>query len=85
MSLPITMYGAADCDDTAALRQYFHQKGVTFREINIDDDPTAEQFVVFINAGFRSTPTLVLGSGKQKIILTEPTPQEFEGVLEHFQ
>ena len=85
MSLPITMYGAGDCDDTAALRQYFQQEGVPFREINIDNDATAEQFVVFINAGFRSTPTLVLGSGKQKIILTEPTPKEFEGVLENFR
>lgn len=49
-----------------------------FREVNIDRDAEAERFVIFINGGFRSTPTLVIGEGKRKVILTEPTDEELE-------
>jgi len=72
----ITMYGAVDCDDTARTRAYLQSHQVLFSEISIDNDPAAEQFVIFINRGFRSTPTLVIGEGKRKVILTEPTDEE---------
>ena len=80
MSLPITLYGAADCDDTEALRAYLNAVGIPFREVVIDHDGDAERFVTFINNGFRSTPTVVIGQGKQKLILTEPTPTQFDRV-----
>ncbi len=78
--LPITLYGANDCDDTERTRHHLLQMGIPFHEINIDADPSGEQFVMFIN-GFRSTPTLVIGQGKLKIVLTEPTNDELEEVL----
>lgn len=81
MSLPIVMYGATDCDDTERTREYLRARGIPFREVNIDRDPEAERFVVFINNGYCSTPTLVLGAGKRKIILTEPTNDELEEAL----
>ena len=80
MSLPITVYGAADCDDTESLRAHLKAVGIPFREVVIDHDGDAEQFVTFINNGFRSTPTVVIGQGKQKLILTEPTPTQFDCV-----
>jgi mycoredoxin len=49
--------------------------------VNIDHDAEAEQFVIFINGGNRSTPTLVLGAGKFKTILTEPTNAEFDSLF----
>jgi len=79
--LPITLYGAGDCDDTERTRILLHTLGVPFREVNIDCNPDAERFVVFINGGYRSTPTLVLGEGKFKIVITEPTDQELEQAL----
>ena len=81
MSLPIVMYGATDCDDTEAVRHYLTTHHIAFRDVNIDEDDVANQFVIFINGGFRSTPTLVLGNGKHKTILTEPTPIEIETIL----
>ena len=81
MPLPLTLYGAADCDDTERTRSRLLELGVPFREINIDHDPEAERFVIFINGGFRSTPTLVIGDGKHKTILTEPTTTELGEVL----
>ncbi len=84
MSLAITMYGATDCDDTERTRAYLQERGIPFREVNIDHDPDAERFVIFINGGFRSTPTLVIGEGKRKLILTEPTNNQLEEALRNW-
>lgn len=81
MPLPLTLYGATDCDDTEHTRNRLRELNIPFHEVNIDHDPEAERFVIFINHGFRSTPTLVIGRGKCKIILTEPTDAELEDVL----
>lgn len=77
----IVMYGAADCDDTARTRAHLHAHAIAFEYINIDEHADAEQFVIFINNGFRSTPTLVIGEGKRRIILTEPADDELAGEL----
>jgi mycoredoxin len=76
MTPAIIMYGATDCDDTERTREYLRNRGVEFREVNIDHDTEAERFVIFINGGLRSTPTLVIDEGKRKVILTEPTNDE---------
>lgn len=83
MPLPIILYGATDCDDTERTRAFLQARGVPFREVNIDHDAEAERFVIFINGGFRSTPTLAIGEGKRKVILTEPTNEELEQALTH--
>ncbi len=81
MPLPLTLYGATDCDDTERTRNQLRQLGVHFHEMNIDHDPEAERFVIFINRGYRSTPTLVLGEGKVKIVITEPTDEDLNRIL----
>ena len=84
MTLPplsLTVYGSDDCDDTERVIGRLRQWGVPFREVMLERDPDAERFVVFINGGHRSTPTLVFGDGKRKIILTEPTDEELAEAL----
>lgn len=81
MPLPLTLYGATDCDDTERTRNCLCKLGVPFHEVNIDHNAEAERFVLFINRGYRSTPTLVFGEGKFKIIVTEPTNEELHRVL----
>lgn len=81
MPLPLTLYGATDCEDTEHVRNRLLAAHIPFREVNIDHAPEAERFVQFINHGNRSTPTLVFGEGKYKIILTEPTDAELDHVL----
>jgi mycoredoxin len=81
MPLPLTLYGATDCDDTERTRLHLNERLIPFREVNIDHDAEAERFVIFINGGFRSTPTLVLGEGKRKLIVTEPDTEELSAIL----
>lgn len=72
MPLPLTMYGATDCEDTWQVREWLTTWHIPFAEVNIDHDAAAEQFVIFINGGLRRTPTLVFGAGKRKTIIVEP-------------
>lgn len=76
MPLPIVLYSATVCDDSDRTRHCLQQLGYPFDEVNIDHHSAAEQFVVFVNNGYRSTPTLVIGKGQCKLILTEPTDAE---------
>lgn len=85
MSLPIVVYGSTDCDDTERTRSYLCECGIPFQEVNIDHVPDAAQFVRFINNGYCSTPTLVLGEGKHKIILTEPSNEVLKHVISRVQ
>ncbi len=81
MLSPITLYGSTNCEDTEQTRRFLLKHGIPFSEINIDDYKQAEHFVIFINRGYRSTPTVVIGEGKMKIILTEPTDGELVQIL----
>ncbi len=80
-SRPLTLYGRADCDDTQRTRGRLLALGVPFREVSIDHDAAADAFVRFINGGSRSTPTLVFGTGRRKVVLTEPEDEELEREL----
>lgn len=81
MPLPIVLYSATVCDDSDRTRLRLQQLGLAFEEINIDHHQAAEQFVLVVNGGYRSTPTLLIGKGKLKIVLTEPTDVELDTTL----
>ncbi|CUS05681.1 Glutaredoxin [Candidatus Promineifilum breve] len=81
MPTPLTLYGANDCDDTDHVIDRLRAWNIPFREVILERDPDAERFVIFINGGYRSTPTLVFGDGRLKTILTEPTDEELTEVL----
>jgi mycoredoxin len=79
---PITMYGATECEDTARVREHLQTLGYPFNEVNIDLAKDGENFVIFVNRGERITPTLVIGEGLLKIVLTEPSNAQVEVVLQ---
>ncbi len=76
MPEPLTLYGAGNCDETERTRKNLRRWGVSFREIDILQDDNAAIFVRTISGGNQSTPTLVFGDGKRKLVLTEPTDDE---------
>jgi mycoredoxin len=81
MPMPLIMYGKTYCDDSDHTRNSLQTLQIPFEEVNIDHDPSANQFVIFINGGYRSTPTLVFSSGKFKVIITEPSDEALKRVL----
>jgi mycoredoxin len=58
---PITMYTTAWCPDCWRTKSFLKQRGVSFREVNIEEDESAEEIVVRANDGRRKVPTLEVG------------------------
>jgi mycoredoxin len=54
----ITMYTTSWCGDCRVTKQVLTNKGIAFKEINIEEDPAAAEIVMKVNNGKRSVPTL---------------------------
>jgi glutaredoxin len=58
---PITMYSTRWCPDCRRAKTFLKERGVEFREIDIEEDPSAEEIVIKANDGRRRVPTLEIG------------------------
>jgi mycoredoxin len=58
---PITMYTTTWCPDCRRAKYFLKQRGVAYREVNIEEDHTAEAIVLKANKGKRKVPTLKVG------------------------
>ena len=57
----ITIYSTSWCVDCRRAKQFLAERGVNFAEINIDEEPDAEDIVLRVNAGRRKVPTIQVG------------------------
>jgi mycoredoxin len=55
---PVTMYTTEWCSDCRRAKSFMKERGVDFREVNIEDDPAAAELVIKVNNGKRKVPTL---------------------------
>lgn len=58
---PITMYTTRWCPDCRRAKNFMKERGVEFREINIEEDASAEAVVIKANNGKRKVPTFAVG------------------------
>jgi glutaredoxin len=58
---PITMYSAGWCPDCRRVKDFLKERGVEFREVDIDRDEESEELVLRVNNGRRKVPTLKIG------------------------
>jgi mycoredoxin len=54
----ITIYSTCWCGDCRRAKQFLRERGVQFREVNIDSSPEAEALVLRVNDGLRKVPTI---------------------------
>lgn len=57
----LTMYTTVWCPDCRRAKSFLKERGVEFREVNIETDPSAEKIVIQANQGKRKVPTLEIG------------------------
>ncbi len=69
MEKKIVVYGVEWCGDCLRTRRFLNKNNVEYQFVNIDQDTSAEQFVLSTNKGMRSVPTIVFDDGS---ILVEP-------------
>lgn len=55
------MYSTTWCPDCRRAKSFLKERGVEFREIDIEQDPAAEEIVIKANDGKRKVPTLEVG------------------------
>jgi mycoredoxin len=70
MVATILVYGTDWCYDCRRARQFLKSHDIPFQWIDIDQDKLAEQYVIQINHGMRSVPTILFEDGAT---LTEPS------------
>lgn len=55
------MYTTTWCPDCRRVKSFLKLRGITFNEINIEEDERAEAIVLEANRGKRKVPTLKVG------------------------
>jgi mycoredoxin len=58
---PITIYSTTWCPDCRRAKSFLKERGVEFREVNIEEDESGEEIVIRANNGKRKVPTLEVG------------------------
>jgi mycoredoxin len=72
MSAPttVTMYSTPWCGYCRRLKGQMEREGIRYAEVDIEQDPTAADYVMSVNGGNQTVPTLVFPDGSA---LTNPT------------
>ncbi|MBZ5644188.1 MAG: NrdH-redoxin [Acidobacteriia bacterium] len=55
------MYCTNWCGDCIRAKRFLRDRGVVFSEVNIDEEPDAEDLVLSVNNGRRKVPTIKVG------------------------
>lgn len=74
----LTIYSTPWCGYCVRLKRALEREGIDFVEIDIDLDPAAAEFVIGLNDGNATVPTLVLPDGTA---LTNPPLPELLSAL----
>lgn len=73
MSGELVMFTTTWCGYCVRLKRFLDREAIPYDEVNIEDDPDAASFVMSVNGGNRTVPTLRFPSGAA---LTNPSPAE---------
>lgn len=57
----VTMYSTTWCPDCRRAKSFLKERGIEVQEVNIEDDPDAEDLVIRVNNGKRKVPTIQVG------------------------
>jgi len=57
----VIMYSTTWCPDCRRAKSFLKDHGIDVQEINIEDDPDAEDLVIRVNHGRRKVPTIQVG------------------------
>lgn len=59
----ITMYSTSWCGYCRRLKGQLDRAGIGYSEVNIEDDPQAAQYVMEVNGGNQTVPTVTFPDG----------------------
>ncbi len=78
MSTELTMYTTSWCGYCLRLKKALKAEGIVFTEIDIEGEPSAADFVMSVNGGNRTVPTVKFADGTT---LTNPSADRVKAKL----
>jgi mycoredoxin len=75
----LTLYGTAWCHQSKSARRFLDSEGVSYRYVDIDNEPQAAEAAMKAARGNRSVPTFALPDGGY---LVEPSRRELCAALD---
>ena len=70
MAQPLTMYTTTWCAFCRRLKSQLAAEGIEIAEVNIEEEPSAADYVMSVNGGFQTVPTVVFPDGSS---MTNPS------------
>ncbi|HEX6754660.1 MAG TPA: mycoredoxin [Mycobacteriales bacterium] len=74
----LTMYSTTWCGYCKRLKRMLDREGIAYDEVNIEEDDSAAEFVMGVNGGNRTVPTVLFPNGSA---LTNPSIDQVKAVL----
>ena len=74
----VTMYTTTWCGYCVRLKKMMQREGISFAEVDIEQDPSAAELVMQANGGNRTVPTLLFADGSA---LTNPSIDQVKAQL----
>ena len=78
MPEPLTMYTTRWCGFCRRLKAQLAREGIEVREVDIEADPAAADYVMSVNGGNQTVPTLVFADGSA---MTNPSVSQVKSRL----
>lgn len=69
----VKIYVTTWCGDCRMAKRWFDSHNIPYENINIEQDAEAAEFVMHVNGGMRSVPTIIFPDGS---VLVEPSSRE---------
>ncbi|CAB4851720.1 unannotated protein [freshwater metagenome] len=76
--MSFTMYSTPWCGYCSRLKSQLTREGITFTEVDIEQDPTAADYVMSVNGGNQTVPTVVFADGSAA---TNPSLKDIQAKL----
>ena len=79
----VTMYSTTWCGYCRRLKGQMDREGITYNEINIEQDPESAAFVEKANGGNQTVPTVLVVSsnGGAEVVMTNPSLAQVKQAL----
>jgi mycoredoxin len=79
MAQPLTMYTTTWCAFCKRLKSQLARDGIELLEVNIEEDPAAADYVMSVNGGNQTVPTVVFPDGSA---MTNPSAAQVKQRLQ---
>ena len=79
MAQPLTMYTTTWCAFCKRLKSQLARDGIQMAEVNIEEDPAAAEYVMSVNGGNQTVPTVVFPDGSA---MTNPSAAQVKQRLQ---